>query len=56
MLRLIGGWQKIPETYMRTLAIDDAAKELRAISPADRLGEALEGRQDRCRGQATGRL
>ena len=52
MLRLVGGWKKIPDTYLRTLAAEDAARIHREISPADRLGEALEGR----RGKARGRL
>ena len=56
MLRLVGGWKKIPPTYLRTLDMEDAARIHREISPADRLGEALEGRQDRRRGQARGRL
>lgn len=57
MLRLVGGWKKIPETYLRTLAAEDAARIHREISPADRLGEALEHRgQDRRRGDARGRL
>lgn len=56
MLRLLGGWKKIPETYLRTPAAEDAARIHREISPADRLGEALEGHQARRRGSAKGRL
>jgi len=57
MLRLIGGWKKIPETCMRTLAVEDAARELREISPADRLGEAFVVQQkNRRKGQPRGRL
>lgn len=42
ILRLIGGWKKIPDTYLRTLSVDDAARVHREISPADRLGEAAD--------------
>ena len=56
LLRLIGGWKKIPETYLRTLAVEDAAQVLRDISPADRLAEALDGHQDMRPGPARGRL
>ena len=57
MLRLIAGRRKIQETYFQTLAVEDTAEELLEISPADRLGEALEHRrQDRRRSAARGRL
>ena len=57
MLRLIGGWKKVPPTYLRTLDAEDAARIHREISPADRLVEALEHRsEDRRRGAARGRL
>ena len=26
MLRLLGGWKKIPDTYLRTLSVEDAAR------------------------------
>ena len=55
MLGLVGGWKKIPDTYLRTLAAEDATRIHREISPADRLGQALQANQKR-RGPARGRL
>ena len=40
ILRLNGGWEKIPETYFRTLGADDVAQFHREMSPADRLARA----------------
>ena len=46
----------LPETYLRTLAVEDAARIHREISLADRLGEALEHRGQDRRRDARGRL
>lgn len=43
-LRIIGGWRRIPETYFRTLGIEDVARAHRQLSPGDRLAEQLSGR------------
>lgn len=57
MLRLVGGWKKIPDTYLRTLAAEDAARIHREISPADRLGDAVQRQEPkRPRGPSKGRL
>ena len=57
MVELVGGWKKMPATYLRTLAAEDAAVDFEKFSPADRLGEAVERQgQNRRRGQARGRL
>ena len=37
MIRRIAGWQKIPETYFRTLAAEDMARGHKEMSPADKL-------------------
>ena len=37
VLQIIGGWSRIPDTYMRTIGLEDAIREHRAISPADRI-------------------
>lgn len=36
-LALAGGWRKIPDTYLRTLDAEDAARIQRQISPGDQL-------------------
>ena len=38
-LPIIGGWRRIPETYFRTLGIEDIARVHRELSPADRLAK-----------------
>ena len=40
VLKIVGGWRKIPETYFRTLGEDDAMEFHRQVSPGDRLGKA----------------
>ena len=47
MLRIIGGWRRIPETYLRTLAAEDAARIHQQLSPGDRLGPARSSRSTR---------
>ncbi len=42
VLQIVGGWKKIPDTYMRTLGYEDAEKFHRQISPADKLGGGLD--------------
>ena len=42
VLQIVGGWKKIPDTYMRTLGYEDAEKFHRQISPADKLGDGLD--------------
>lgn len=43
-LRIVGGWRRIPETYFRTLGIEDVARAHKQLSPGDRLAEQLPGR------------
>jgi hypothetical protein len=38
-LEIIGGWKKIPATYLATLGLDDAVRFHRQISPADNLSK-----------------
>ena len=59
ILKIIGGWKKIPDTYFRTLGAEDAQKFHRQISPGDRLGKAptvREMRRQQGRGQSRGKL
>ena len=37
ILKIIGGWRKIPETYFRTLGYEDAAAFHRTMSPGDQI-------------------
>ena len=39
VLKIVGGWRKIPETYFKTLGEEDAIEFHRQISPGDRLGK-----------------
>ena len=52
ILQIAGGWRRIPDTYLRTLDEEDAARIHRSISPADR----LNGVQPRKNSAARGRL
>ena len=57
VLKIVGGWRKIPETYFRTLGEEDAVDFHRQVSPGDRLGKAPSGRRTRQqRGRQRGRL
>ena len=59
VLKIVGGWRKIPETYFRTLGEEDAKQFHRQVSPGDRLGRAASVGRDRQRpggGQPRGRL
>ena len=40
VLKIVGGWKKIPDTYFRTLDAEDAMEFHRQVSPGDRLGRA----------------
>ena len=37
VLKIVGGWKKIPETYFRMLGEEDAKEFHRQVSPGDRL-------------------
>ena len=57
ILKIVGGWRKIPETYFRTLGEADAKEFHRKVSPGDRLGKAPSGRKTRQQqGRQRGRL
>ena len=57
ILRVVGGWGKIPETYFRTLAQEDLLANHREISPADRLGRKRASKRRHRPGEdAKGRL
>ena len=57
VLKIIGGWKKIPETYFRTLGEEDAREFHRQVSPGDRLGRAPSGGRGRYRqGPQRGKL
>ena len=45
VLKIIGGWKKIPETYFRTLGFEDAAEFHRKMSPGDRLSKKTSTRR-----------
>ena len=48
------GWKRIPETYLRTLGLEDAKHFHQQISPADKLGRAGSGVKTNSKGR--GRL
>ncbi len=58
VLKIVGGWRKIPETYFRTLGEEDAIEFHRQVSPGDRLGKVASGRttQQPRQGRQRGRL
>ena len=56
VLKIVGGWRKIPETYFKTLGEEDAIEFHRQVSPGDRLGKAPSGRTTRQQGQQRGKL
>ncbi len=56
VLKIVGGWKKIPETYFRTLGEEDAIEFHRQVSPGDRLGKAASSRRARQQGRHRGRL
>ncbi len=47
ILKIVGGWRKIPETYFRTLGEEDAREFHRQVSPGDRLGKVTSVRRTR---------
>ena len=50
MLEIIGGWRRIPATYLRKVSEEKAAEKHREISPGDRLrGGVRRGRASRGR-------
>ena len=56
VLKIVGGWRKIPETYFKTLGEEDAIEFHRQVSPGDRLGKSVSGRNGRQQGLQRGRL
>ena len=56
VLKIVGGWRKIPETYFKTLGEEDAIEFHRQVSPGDRLGKAVSSRKSRQQGRRRGRL
>ena len=49
VLKIVGGWRKIPETYFRTLGEEDAREFHQQVSPGDRLGKPPSARRTRGR-------
>ena len=47
VLKIVGGWKKIPETYFRTLGEEDAKEFHRQVSSGDRLGRMPSTRKTR---------
>ena len=47
VLKIVGGWRKIPETYFKTLGEEDAIEFHRQVSPGDRLGKTASSRGTR---------
>ena len=56
VLKIVGGWRKIPETYFRTLGEEDAREFHRQVSPGDRLGKAPSARRAGVQGRQRGKL
>lgn len=58
VLEWIGGWKRIPQTYVRTIGYDEAVAFHRRLSPGDRLGQeaACRGRTPSRGGKPRGRL
>ena len=57
VLKIVGGWRKIPETYFKTLGEEDAREFHRQVSPGDRLGKAASARRaHQQHGRQRGRL
>lgn len=59
ILKMMGGWKKIPDTYFKTLGAEDAQRFHRQMSPGDRLGKMPSARkikQQRGQGKTRGRL
>ena len=56
ILKIVGGWRKIPETYFRTLGEEDAVEFHRQVSPGDRLGREVSSRKIRNHGRRRGKL
>ena len=56
VLKIVGGWKKIPETYFRTLGEEDAREFHRQVSPGDRLGKTTSAGRTWRQGQRRGRL
>ena len=56
VLKIVGGWRKIPETYFKTLGEEDAIEFHRQVSPGDRLGKTPSGRKGRQHTRQRGRL
>ena len=56
VLKIVGGWKKIPETYFRTLGEEDAREFHRQVSPGDRLGKTASAGRTWRQGQRRGRL
>ena len=48
------GWKRIPETYLRTLGLEDAKHFHQQISPADKLGRT--GSNVKIKSKSRGRL
>ena len=56
VLKIVGGWRKIPETYFKTLGEEDAIEFHRQVSPGDRLGKAPSARNGQRQGRQRGKL
>ena len=56
VLKIVGGWRKIPETYFKTLGEEDAIEFHRQVSPGDWLGRTMSVGRTRRQGRQLGRL
>ena len=56
VLKIVGGWKKIPETYFRTLGEEDAREFHRQVSPGHKLGKTTSAGRTWRQGQRRGRL
>ena len=56
VLKIVGGWKKIPETYFRTLGEEDAREFHRQVSPGDKLGKTTSAGRTWRQGQRRGML
>ena len=56
VLKIVGGWRKIPETYFKTLGEEDAIEFHREVSPGDWLGRRASVGRTRRQGRQRGKL
>ena len=56
VLQIVGGWKRVPETYFRTLGLEDAKRYQAQVSPGDRLPSEHGRQRAPGAGRAKGKL